>query len=332
MQSESLLRIITLAAEQQLPMAPLLRAFAKDQKGFQRRRIQHLAMLIDEGVALPSALEQTQRLLPVESVLAIRFGTESGALAKTLRSQIEDAGQLQNREMNERLHGLLVYPAFVTFFIAMIVTFLLIYIWPVFNAIMSDFGMAIESRAFQAVSYFGEVFVNYWWLVAVLWLIVVWVLWTENPGRALRRILLRPWFDTRSADVLQSLSTISDAGRPILGAISTLARYHHDPTLRQKLLFVCNEVEHGAELWTSLQTVKLLSPEEVTLIEVSEKVGNRPWAMAQLANLKRTRIQGRLEMVRQLIEPMVIVVLGGIVLTICLACFAPFFKLMLLAN
>jgi type II secretory pathway component PulF len=108
-----------------------------------------------------------------------------------------------------------------------------------------------------------------------------------------------------------------------------LARYHHDPNLRQKLLFVRNEVEQGADLWHTLRAVKLLTPAEAELMETSEKVGNRPWAIGQLAMCKRRRMRRRLEWLSQLIEPFAVLLLGGVVFTFCLAVFVPLLKMIL---
>jgi type II secretory pathway component PulF len=70
-QSQTLLRIIALAIEQRLPLAPLLQAFAEDESGVQRWRIQRLAGLLERGTSLPAALEQVAHVLPEENVLAI---------------------------------------------------------------------------------------------------------------------------------------------------------------------------------------------------------------------------------------------------------------------
>jgi type II secretory pathway component PulF len=133
--------------------------------------------------------------------------------------------------------------------------------------------------------------------------------------------------DIRSVDVLWNLSVVMKAGRPIPGAISTLARYHHDPDLRQKLLFVRNEVEQGADLWDTLRAVKLLTSTDVALMETSEKVGNGPWAMGQLATCKRRQVRRRLELFSQLAEPFSVLLLGGVVFTMCLAVFVPLLKM-----
>lgn len=328
-QSQSLLRMIALAIEQRLPLAPLLQAFAEDQGGVQRERVQRLAGLLDGGTSLPAALEQVAHVLPEEHVLAIRFGTQSGTLSKTLRNLLEDSGTPGEFRMKEQLQATLVYPAIVLMVIVGIAAFLLLKIMPVFERIMPDFGVESSPIPFQWVKDVGNVFVHYWWLAGGAGLLLAWMVWTEKPGRSLRRGLVRPWFDMRSTDVLQSLSVVTEAGRPIAGAISTLARYHHDPTLRQKLLFVCNEVEHGADLWATLQAVKLLTPAEVALMQASEKVGNRPWVMAQLAGCKRRRMRRRQELLGQLIEPVMVLLVAGVVFTMCLGVFVPLVKMIL---
>jgi type IV pilus assembly protein PilC len=261
--------------------------------------------------------------------ISIRFGTQSGTLSLTLRNLVEDAGCLGDAQMNARLRSTFIYPAVVVIVILMIATFLLTRIWPVYQRLMYDFGVESLPMAFQWVTHGGNLFATSWWLVVGTGLLLAWTLWTEWPGRSLRRGLVRPWFDMRSAVVLQCLSVVTNAGRPIPGAISTLARYYHDPTLRQKLLYVRNEVEQGANLWATLRKVKLLTPAEVLLMEASEKVGNRAWAMTQLATCKRRRMRRRLELLGQLVEPVTVLLLGGAVFTMCLGVFVPLVKMIL---
>jgi len=322
------LRIIALAVEQRLPLPPLLQTFAKDQTGRQRGRVERLAILLDEGSSLPAALEQVADVLPVADVLAIRFGTQSGTLAATLRDLVDQSGDSEDVRLRQSLRGALLYEGIAFIVMVMIAIFLLVMIWPKLAQIMSDSGVE-RPLTFQWTAYVGDFFATYWWLVVGTGLLLAWALWTERPGRSLRRGLVLPWSDMRSADVLQSLSIVAEAGRPILGAISTLARYHHDPTLRQKLLFVCNEVEHGAELWGMLGKINLLTPMEVSLMETSEKVGNRPWTIAQLATIKRRRLRHRVELVSHLASPIAILFMGGAVFTLCLGLFGPLVQMIL---
>jgi type II secretory pathway component PulF len=324
-----LLRIIASAIDRRLPMAPLLRAFAEDQGGGQRWRVHQVAGLLEGGSSLPAALEQVAGVLPEENVLAIRFGTQSGTLPITLRHLIAESGGWENVRIYRRLGTTLLYVALVVVITVSILTFLMINIAPVFHQIMADCG--VESSIFQFGVGASEFVANYWSVVVGAGLLLALILCTRWPGRSLRRGLVRPWYDMRSADVLQNLSVVTEAGRPISGALSTLARYHHDSTVRQKLLFARNEVEQGANLWDTLRRVKLLTPAEVALMEASEKVGNRAWAMSQLATCKRRRVQRQLELLGQLVHPFAILLLGGVIFTICLGVFAPYLEILFAA-
>jgi type II secretory pathway component PulF len=133
--------------------------------------------------------------------------------------------------------------------------------------------------------------------------------------------------DLRIADVLQKLGVAIRAGRPLEGALSTLARYHFDPVLRHQLLFIRNELEQGANIWQSMRNVGLLNPQEMRVLESSERVGNRPWVLNQLAQLKKRRTTRRLANWSQLALPLVIILLGGFVLLQALSMFQSLFRI-----
>jgi type II secretory pathway component PulF len=78
-----------------------------------------------------------------------------------------------------------------------------------------------------------------------------------------------------------------------------------------------------------MQRVRLLTKADVELIETSARVGNRPWALEQLATRKRRRVQRRLEFIGEFIQPAAILLLGVVVLTFCWTSFAPIVSLIL---
>jgi type II secretory pathway component PulF len=206
-----------------------------------------------------------------------------------------------------------------------IVAFLQVKIVPAFRAIFQEFEIAAPEPLEWNV-YFAAVFERYWYLFALAIIAVWWLIFSSWPGRQLRLDILgrlfRPLRELRVADVLQKLSVATQAGRPIPGSISTLARYHFDPMLRRQLLFLRNEMEQGAEVWQSMAKLGLLSAPEVRVLETAERVGNRPWVLHQLALLKRQRTMRRLAHWSELALPLVIVSMGGFVLFQALGVFS----------
>ena len=119
------------------------------------------------------------------------------------------------------------------------------------------------------------------------------------------------------------LSVSLRAGRPLAGALSTLARYHYDTLIRHKLLFVRNEIEQGADIWESMATARLLSTQESRALDCSTSSETRAWSMNQLAKLRRDQVSGRLELFTMILQVVVILMLAAAVLLVALACLSP---------
>ena len=97
-------------------------------------------------------------------------------------------------------------------------------------------------------------------------------------------------------------------------ALSTLARYHFDASVRQKLMIARIEAEHGGEIWNVLSGARLLSPEESSALASASSDRSRVWTMRRLADWKLDRVARRGEAIVSLIRPAVILVFASIVL------------------
>ncbi len=116
-------------------------------------------------------------------------------------------------------------------------------------------------------------------------------------------------------------------GPPYCRALSTLARYHFDPAIRYKLLFVRNELEQGADLWQSMSAVDLIADADARALNLADRLGNRSWVLTQLALAKNRRALRRLDRFSQLVLPAVVLLMGMLVLFQALALFTPLINL-----
>ena len=165
-------------------------------------------------------------------------------------------------QFNSDLIGNLIYVAVVLMAMSLLVTFMAVKIVPTFVTIMKDMSVEVPAPFRRGVAAFSML-VQWWWLGALALVAVVFLLLTGRLQRWVSRSwlgrLTQPWLGYQTADVLQNLSVVTQAGRPMAGTISTLARYHYCPSVRQRLLFVRNELEHGAGLWPSMQNARLVN-------------------------------------------------------------------------
>lgn len=329
-QSQALLRLIAVGIEEKVPLTPLIDAWAMDERGVQRGRLLRLASVLGTGMPLDDAIEVVPGVLRDEERLAIRFDAQSGTRTAAMRALLDHAPT----PWMARLPGVgktLLYFAILIPVVAILVSFLHIWIMPVFSKILQEFAvpppeLLIWSRETAGIlRVFGLPF-------ALAILVLVWLLLATRAGRWLRHSAIfrvfNPWRDAFAADVLQLLGVAIAAGRPLAGALSTLARYHFDPTIRQRLLFARNEVEQGGEVWRSLTTAGLLTLPEARLLHTAERLGNEPWALGELVQVKRRRTARRGETLSAFVLPVLVIAMGAFVLFHALTVLLPLTELL----
>ncbi len=324
-QRRALLRLIAVATEERTPLAEVLAAWAEDESGMQRHRVARLAALLKDGTPLAEAVEQVPDALRDGDVLAIRFGSQAGTLAASVREALdvaEDAASARSRTLGTTL----AYGAIVTSVFAVISTYIYVKIVPHMRSIFHDFSLEEPAPLRRSID-FANLLMNYWFIFALVPLALLWSLFSASPGRVMRGWLstraLGPLRETRAAEVLGQLSVAARAGRPLAGALSTLARYHFDAATRNHLLLVRNEVEQGVDVWQSMASTGLLTAPERRALVLADRLGNRPWTLQQLARGKQRRTSRRLDRLASLVLPAMVLLLGAFVLLQALSLFVP---------
>jgi type II secretory pathway component PulF len=328
-QQQSLLRLIAVAVEEGLPLVDLLESWAEDERGIQRSRIRRLIRSLNRGRSLPDAIEEVPGVLRDEDALALRFDSQSGTRTAAVREVLieQRTSQLSSAPHVRRP---IVYFCVVLPLGLLLVVFVQLKVMPVMFKLFSEFGLAIPP-AWRLSVEIGNLLASGGWLAAILVFAAFTFMFLTRPGRTLRQRLfgrfIRPLRQLYVADVLQKIAIAGRAGRPVPGALSTLARYHFDPAIRQELLFVRNEVEQGADIWQSMTKVGMLTGAEVNALRTSDRIGNRPWILQQLADVKKRHSTRRLQRRSEMVLPALVLAMASLVLFQALSVFQPLTKL-----
>ena len=136
-----------------------------------------------------------------------------------------------------------------------------------------------------------------------------------------------PLMGLHVADLLRNLAVVVQAGRPVTGALSTLARHHYDPAMRQRLLFVRNEVEQGADLWQAMQNAGLIGATDHQLLTSAQVAGNQVWALNHLAQRMSSRARRRLQFSLEVARPALLIGVGAVVGFVVVSMFTPLIAL-----
>lgn len=325
----SLLRILVVGMQENVPLIPLLEQWAQDESGTQQRRIARLTGLLRAGRALPDAVEEVPGILHDEDLLALRFDAQLGTRTAATSQRLAGRSQSDGLPL-QRVRRALAYFCTVTLFALLAISFTQLKIIPSIQKIFYEFGLEPSPymRMPGAILTPLTTFVGLAFMPTVALMII---LFATSPGRNLLRAVLGRCFrsvqELRAADVLQKVAVAMNAGRPVGGALSTLARYHYDPTTRRKLLFARNELEQGAEIWHSLAAVKMLTPAEANLLRTATTTENRCWILNQLVSVKRQRVFRRLERFTMFVMPALVLLLAVLVLLQSLSVFDPLVRL-----
>ncbi|WP_339730999.1 type II secretion system F family protein [uncultured Gimesia sp.] len=330
-QQVALLRILAVAAEKKLSLLDVLEAFEKDIRGRWRYQVLRLIDLLRSGVPLAEAIETIPNVIPANAYFLVKAGAESG----TLPSALALAAEVCTERRNERdflRPGVSVYLSSVLVIMACIIGFICYWVIPKLKKIFLNFDMALPDLTVSIIQT-SEWFVKYFWVfpafglmvyLARLFLIRLDFLerrghWNSVPGLYPRG---------RAPDVLRFLHITTESGRPLMGAFETLTRTTSNRFLSQRFRAILEDIRKGNDCWTALHDFSLLTPSEVRLLQSAQRAGNLGWALKAIAKSIERRIDYRMTLIREYLEPAMILSIGCLVGVLVIGLFLPLVNLM----
>jgi general secretion pathway protein F len=303
---------------------PLDRALAAVSRVVARRDVAAAVMDARErvrgGARLEEAMAAHPRIFPRFAVGMVRAGERGGHLAPALDRL---AGQMEREQaLRSRLASAMVYPAVMCAVGAGALVVLFVYVLPRFVALLADTGSALPKSTAALLAAGG--FVSRWWVALLMGIVAVVggaAAWrASDEGRAATdRILLRvPLIGglrrrVAAARLGRSLSTLLGSGLPILPALEVAAEAQADAAVAAEVLRAREEVRAGDRLAASLRRTGIFPFLFVQMVEVGEEGGRLPEMLDRGAAAMEGELERRLDRMLRLLEPLLIVVFGGIV-------------------
>ncbi len=320
----TLLSLLAIAHAERLEIQPLVAALASEHRGSYRRRLSLLAKRMDGNASLLAALEKTPDALSDNTVLAIRFGSQSGTLAKTYE-QLVDTERPSNTQVAFGLRDARRYWVILAATILLLIQALMFFIAPTIKRMSDEFEirMPLPLRLLYATF---ELVWAYMPLVLLACVVVGWLVWSSPPRRFFRRQVADRFLQSKSlslsSQLFRMLAVSVEAGRPLPGSLSTLAKYHFDKKTRQRLLIARNEVEQGVPGWYSLVDAKIITPDEFQALDAAASNKVQAWTLRRMAAVKQFGVQTRADARVSFIQPLVIFVFAAVVLWVCYSFFS----------
>lgn len=318
-----------------LPLEEALRAVAAQSE---KRKVSGLLSAVRarvmEGYALAAALAGFPRAFPELFRATIAAGERSGHLGHVLEQL---AAYTEARQVSrQRIQLALVYPMILLFASLAIVGFLLGYVVPDVVKIFVDSGQPLPllTQAMIALSN-GLRSHGLVWLALLLGLAVT-VRWAlHQPSLRLRwhaLVLRTPLLGGlfRAMEAARFASTLAILGKsavPLVDALEIAAAVIGNLTIRARMRDVARSVREGGTLTRGLELSGDIPPMMLHMIASGERAGELDSMLAQAAEQQEKTLAARIALVVSLFEPMMLVLMGGVVLLIVMAILLPILSL-----
>jgi protein transport protein HofC len=268
-------------------------------------------------------------LLPPNVLLAIRVGTETGTLPAMLRETAKEFTDQQD-DVYSTWKGTLLYLAALLLALFAVGSFIMYFIIPKFKKIFEDFGTELPDLT-KFIIHVSDEIAQWFPMIGIGGLVGwAWLAWRTRHGTSsggIFRWLLFSHARGQAPVVLRILSVVVEGGRPVVGAISTMARHHLSTIVRNHLLFLRNEVEQGGEVWDHLAEIGMLTPSESRILEAAGRAGNLPWALKEVAGSIERDVDYRTTYLLEILRPVILIVVSVMVGIFAVGMFFPIVKL-----
>ena len=289
---------------------------------------------VTAGLSFAGALGAYEKSFPDFYRALVHGGEESGALPTVLQHLADylDARQA----LKQKTSLALLYPVLVTIVALAIVTGLLVYVVPQVVQVFQQSRQTLPllTRALIALSDFLRATWPY--LVAIIVGTVTaarMALRRQAARRSWHAFLLRlPWLGSliRGVNTSRFASTLAilvGGGVPLLSALASGARVMTNMVMREAIERAIERVREGASLARALGETRAFPPLLIHLVASGEVSGKLEQMLERAAHLETQALERRLAVFLTLLEPVMILVMGGVVLMIVLAILLPIIEI-----
>ncbi|MCR4337273.1 MAG: type II secretion system F family protein [Candidatus Omnitrophica bacterium] len=299
-----------------------------------KAKMEKMIGVLQDGGMLSDALANFSQEFPVHYVQMVRSGELGGNLNEVLRNL---ASHLEkDEEVQGKVRAALIYPSIVLGLGALTMIVMLAWVIPKMSMILKDLGQTLPwiTRALLGLSDF---LVHWGWGI-VFWGVGLFFAATRFYGRPAGRVwvdqkvLELPLLGKRLEDVclgrwLRALAMLIKNGIPLMFALEASCGVIENVFLRGKLRNVLNEVEKGSNLSWALEKEDIFSESERTIVAIGEESGILPEALAKLVEQYERRLEASMREGLSLLEPILILIVAGMVAVMAMALLLPIMKM-----
>ena len=287
-----------------------------------------------EGYTLADGLSEFPQAFPELYRATVAAGEQSGHLDIVLE-RLADYTEAR-QELRQNITNAMVYPIALIVMAIAIISFMLATVVPKIVGVFQSNHAELPglTRGLIATSDFMR---DHWLALIIAIAVAGYGLWRllqqDGPRRSYHRFLLSMPITGRltrginTARFTRTLSILAGSGVPILEALTISAEVVENLPMRDAIVEATIRVREGGAISKSLAVSKLFPPMMIHLISSGEAGGKLEEMLGRAAAGQEREVDGLIATLLGILQPLVIVLMGGIVLTIVLAILLPIFEI-----
>jgi type IV pilus assembly protein PilC len=291
---------------------------------------------VEQGGTFSEGLARHPKLFDELFVNLIRAG-EMGGILDTILNRL--AGYIEKRvKLARQVRGAMVYPVAIFFVAIIVVVVMLAWVIPSFKGMFAEFGGADSLPALtQMVISASEGFLsNFHWIVLSVGALVFGITYTyrQPAGKHFfhRSLLVLPILGPvmrkiSVARFTRTLGTLLSAGVPILDALDVVKKSAGNVVVEAAIQETSNKIREGRTMAEPLMETAVFPPMVVQMIGVGEQTGALDTMLNKIADFYEEEVDVAVAALTSLLEPLMMVFIGGIVGVILISMYLPIFSI-----
>ena len=324
-------RQLAISVNSGLPLRDALAGIHEDMDvpGFKRILGKILGRL-HSGVAFSKAVAEHPKVFSSVFVGLVRAAEESGSMGETM-TRLADYLESSDR-LRRKIGSLMAYPIFVAGFFVLICLVMVFWIVPQFQDIFGGLHSELPPLT-RAVFAVNSAIVHHAPLIAgiIVLIVVLFTLFRRTGGGRLHLAKLQlklPWVGECIkqyviARVCRCLAIMLKSGVPIATGLQIVSKVGNNLAIENSLVEARNQTVGGSNIADSLSGTKIFPSLLIRMVKVGESAGRLPDVLDNVAGAYEDRVENTITTGMALLEPIIIVIFGGLVLVLVIAIYLP---------
>ncbi len=290
---------------------------------------------VETGTSLSSAFRKHPMYFDNLYCNLVEAGEQAGILEALLDRL---AVYMEKTEaIKSKIKSALMYPTSVIIVAFVVVAVIMIFVIPAFKQVFTSFGAELPAPTLFVMAV-SEVFVKWWWLIfgglggGIYFFMQAWKR-NEKMQKIMDRVLLKiPIFGALIeksciARWTRTLSTMFAAGVPLVEALDSVGGASGNSLYADATVKIQQEVSTGTSLTAAMSGVNLFPSMVIQMCAIGEESGSVDHMLGKAADFYEAEVDEMVAGLSSLMEPIIIVILGGLIGGIVVSMYLPIFKL-----